>query len=279
MTTPALLTDHYELTMVKAALRSGAADRRCVFEVFARSLPGAAATASSPDSAVSSTTLPRFRFDDDDAVRFSPAASDRQRDRRVAVRRTDSPVDRLATPRARSTSRARLCSRSRAASPSASSWRRWCCRSSTTTARSRPRLPDGLRRRRRGRASRWVTAYPRGGGGRERPRGVHRRLRRDLEPRRRRPLGHADDRHGRARLHPGARRRARRVRGAGRRARHGDHTARRHLRRRAGRARTRSRSPDRSSARSGSTPATSRTLAAACAGSSTSSARPTPASS
>ena len=37
---PALLTDHYELTMVQAARRSGAADRRCVFEVFARSLPG-----------------------------------------------------------------------------------------------------------------------------------------------------------------------------------------------------------------------------------------------
>jgi len=36
----ALLTDHYELTMVQAALGSGAAQRRCVFEVFARSLPG-----------------------------------------------------------------------------------------------------------------------------------------------------------------------------------------------------------------------------------------------
>jgi nicotinate phosphoribosyltransferase len=34
-----LLTDHYELTMVQAALVSGAAERRCVFEVFARRLP------------------------------------------------------------------------------------------------------------------------------------------------------------------------------------------------------------------------------------------------
>jgi nicotinate phosphoribosyltransferase len=34
-----MLTDHYELTMVEAALRSGAASRRCVFEVFARRLP------------------------------------------------------------------------------------------------------------------------------------------------------------------------------------------------------------------------------------------------
>jgi len=35
----ALLTDHYELTMVRAALRSGVARRRAVFEVFARHLP------------------------------------------------------------------------------------------------------------------------------------------------------------------------------------------------------------------------------------------------
>jgi nicotinate phosphoribosyltransferase len=34
-----LLTDHYELTMLEAALRSGVAGRRAVFEVFARSLP------------------------------------------------------------------------------------------------------------------------------------------------------------------------------------------------------------------------------------------------
>jgi len=35
----ALLTDHYELTMVSASLKDGTADRRCVFEVFARRLP------------------------------------------------------------------------------------------------------------------------------------------------------------------------------------------------------------------------------------------------
>jgi len=35
----ALLTDQYELTMLQAALRSGTADRRVVFEVFARHLP------------------------------------------------------------------------------------------------------------------------------------------------------------------------------------------------------------------------------------------------
>ena len=35
----ALLTDQYELTMLQAALNSGTADRRAVFEVFARHLP------------------------------------------------------------------------------------------------------------------------------------------------------------------------------------------------------------------------------------------------
>ncbi len=35
----ALLTDHYELTMLEAALRSGTAQRGAVFEVFARRLP------------------------------------------------------------------------------------------------------------------------------------------------------------------------------------------------------------------------------------------------
>ncbi len=35
----ALLTDRYELTMLCAALSSGVADRRAVFEVFARRLP------------------------------------------------------------------------------------------------------------------------------------------------------------------------------------------------------------------------------------------------
>jgi nicotinate phosphoribosyltransferase len=35
----ALLTDHYELTMLSAALRDGTGERACVFETFARRLP------------------------------------------------------------------------------------------------------------------------------------------------------------------------------------------------------------------------------------------------
>ena len=39
LTSAALLTDHYELTMVQAARQSGTADRRSVFELFPRRLP------------------------------------------------------------------------------------------------------------------------------------------------------------------------------------------------------------------------------------------------
>lgn len=39
MSSTALFTDHYELTMLQAALRSGAAHRQSVFELFARRLP------------------------------------------------------------------------------------------------------------------------------------------------------------------------------------------------------------------------------------------------
>jgi nicotinate phosphoribosyltransferase len=64
-TTPALLTDHYELTMVQAALRSGAADRRCVFEVFTRSLKGGRRYGVVAGLGRLLEMLPRFRFDDD----------------------------------------------------------------------------------------------------------------------------------------------------------------------------------------------------------------------
>ncbi len=39
MSSTALLTDHYELTMLQAALADGTAGRRSVFELFARRLP------------------------------------------------------------------------------------------------------------------------------------------------------------------------------------------------------------------------------------------------
>jgi nicotinate phosphoribosyltransferase len=65
MTTPALLTDHYELTMVQAALHSDAATRRCVFEVFARSLPGRRRYGVVAGLGRLLEELPRFRYDGD----------------------------------------------------------------------------------------------------------------------------------------------------------------------------------------------------------------------
>ena len=65
MTALALRTDHYELTMLQAALQSGAARRRCVFEVFTRSLPGRRRYGIAAGLGRILRALPDFRFDDD----------------------------------------------------------------------------------------------------------------------------------------------------------------------------------------------------------------------
>jgi nicotinate phosphoribosyltransferase len=63
MTSLALRTDHYELTMLQAALRSGAAERRCVFEVFTRSLPGRRRYGVVAGIGRLADALPDLRFD------------------------------------------------------------------------------------------------------------------------------------------------------------------------------------------------------------------------
>ncbi|MEP6630727.1 MAG: nicotinate phosphoribosyltransferase [Lapillicoccus sp.] len=62
MASTALLTDHYELTMLEAALRSGAASRRCVFEVFARRLPDGRRYGVVAGTGRFLDSLERFRF-------------------------------------------------------------------------------------------------------------------------------------------------------------------------------------------------------------------------
>jgi nicotinate phosphoribosyltransferase len=61
----ALLTDHYELTMLQGALRSGAAHRRSVFEVFARRLPDGRRYGVTAGTGRLLDALERFRFDED----------------------------------------------------------------------------------------------------------------------------------------------------------------------------------------------------------------------
>ncbi|MFI7640868.1 nicotinate phosphoribosyltransferase [Nonomuraea sp. NPDC049400] len=62
----ALLTDHYELTMLQAALRSGAAHRRAVFEVFARHLPGGRRYGVVAGTGRVLDELERFRFSEEE---------------------------------------------------------------------------------------------------------------------------------------------------------------------------------------------------------------------
>lgn len=62
----ALLTDRYELTMIDAALHDGTASRRCVFEVFARRLPGARRFGVVAGTGRLLDALTRFRFEDEE---------------------------------------------------------------------------------------------------------------------------------------------------------------------------------------------------------------------
>jgi nicotinate phosphoribosyltransferase len=63
--TTALLTDHYELTMVRAALQSGMANRRCIFELFGRRLPDGRRYGVVAGVGRALRALSHFRFDDE----------------------------------------------------------------------------------------------------------------------------------------------------------------------------------------------------------------------
>jgi nicotinate phosphoribosyltransferase len=65
-TSTALRTDHYELTMVAAALADATADRQCVFETFARRLPNGRRYGIVGGTARVVEAIGRFRFGDDE---------------------------------------------------------------------------------------------------------------------------------------------------------------------------------------------------------------------
>ncbi len=71
---PALLTDHYELTMVSAALKDGTAQRRCVFEVFARRLPTGRRYGVVAGTARLAELIRDFRFTEADLAHLRRAA-------------------------------------------------------------------------------------------------------------------------------------------------------------------------------------------------------------
>lgn len=62
--TTALLTDHYELTMLQAALAHGTAARRCVFEAFGRRLPEGRRYGVVAGTGRLLDAIESFRFDD-----------------------------------------------------------------------------------------------------------------------------------------------------------------------------------------------------------------------
>ncbi|PPF23896.1 nicotinate phosphoribosyltransferase [Rathayibacter rathayi] len=66
MDSTAFLTDRYELTMVEGALGSGTADRRCMFEVFARSLPPGRRYGVLAGTGRLLELITRFRFGDEE---------------------------------------------------------------------------------------------------------------------------------------------------------------------------------------------------------------------
>jgi nicotinate phosphoribosyltransferase len=70
----ALLTDHYELTMLEAALHSGAARRRAVFEVFARHLPHGRRYGVVAGTGRVLDAIERFTFGEDELAFLEDAA-------------------------------------------------------------------------------------------------------------------------------------------------------------------------------------------------------------
>ena len=63
--TTALLTDQYELTMLRAARQAGTADRRCIFELFPRRLPEGRRYGVVAGVGRALRALEHFRFDDE----------------------------------------------------------------------------------------------------------------------------------------------------------------------------------------------------------------------
>jgi nicotinate phosphoribosyltransferase len=67
-----LFTDHYELTMLQAALADGTTDRACSFEVFARRLPAGRRYGVVAGTGRLIDAVTRFRFGDAEIARLEP---------------------------------------------------------------------------------------------------------------------------------------------------------------------------------------------------------------
>ncbi len=88
MTSTALLTDHYELTMVQAALDSGAAHRRSVFELFPRRLPEGRRYGVVAGVGRMLDALEEFRFDEEALSLLEDVVNDETREYLASYRFT-----------------------------------------------------------------------------------------------------------------------------------------------------------------------------------------------
>ena len=171
----ALCTDHYELTMVQAAMASDTANRRCVFELFPRRLPEGRRYGVVAGSAARLDAIEAFRFDDA-ALDFLTGQPDHHR------RACHYLANYRFAGSIRGYAEGEICFPVRPSwwcrvhLPRLACWRRCCSASTTTTPPWRPRLArdsDG-----------WAATLHRDGhptnqrvGGRGgRPRCLHRRL-------------------------------------------------------------------------------------------------------
>jgi nicotinate phosphoribosyltransferase len=84
----ALLTDHYELTMLQAALAAGTAHRRSVFELFGRRLPEGRRYGVVAGVGRALDAIEAFRFDDEVLAVLEDVVDERTRDYLAAYRFT-----------------------------------------------------------------------------------------------------------------------------------------------------------------------------------------------
>ncbi len=217
--------------MVEAALRSGAASRQCVFEVFARRLPEGRRYGVVAGTGRLLEAIERFRFGDEEIehLRRTRVVDEATLEFLAGYRFNGniwgyaegecyfpySPVLVVEADFAHGvvleTLVLSILNHDSAVASAASRM--------TSAAGDRPCIEMGSRRTHE-------QAAHRG-----RPRGIHRRLCHHLEPRGGPPLRRAHGGHRRARVQPAARRRAGGVRGADRVPRQGHHAPGRHLRR------------------------------------------------
>src|SRR5262245_26369151 len=78
--TTVLLPDHYDLTMVAAALKDGTAQRQCVFETVARRLPNGRRYGVVGGTARVIEAIGRFTFGDEELARLDGVLDQRALD-------------------------------------------------------------------------------------------------------------------------------------------------------------------------------------------------------